>query len=110
MSAHFAAVNSIFLPHPLFYKSVTGFAFNCRTACVLDDIFGIPIHTWVVNNFVVAVFVQKCLSQQTNNVIPFDKITVGIEQEAAVKITVPRNTKVSAVFNNCICRICTVFW
>jgi hypothetical protein len=53
-----------------------------------------------VDDLRAGVFLQECLSQQTDNVIALDKLAVAVKEEAAVKIAVKRDTDIRAMFDD----------
>ena len=47
-----------------------------------------------MSNFRAGLFLQEGCCEKADNIIAFDKTTIAIKEEAAVKITVKRNTEI----------------
>ena len=100
VSAHLATINCILLPHALLDESMTSLALNGPPAHGFANFPGIPDQTRIMDDGRTRLFGQETLRQQSDNVIPLNKITGFIKKEAAIKITIPGNAKIGIVFMN----------
>ena len=91
--AHFSAVKGIFFAHGFFDKSMSGFAGKAR----------------VMDNFFMGICFKERTCEHAHNIIALNKASVGIIEEAAVKITVPGNAEIRLVFAHKFCCFFSVF-
>ena len=76
-----------------------------------DNFPGIPNQPGVMNYSLLSLSpLQYSLGKQPHKVISFNKSSLFIKQEAAVKVAVPGNTNIRFLLYNCPCCIFPVAW
>ncbi len=88
---HLPAVDSVFLTHPLLDERMPRLRHHRLAAVAGHDVYRVPRQARVVNDFRSRLLLQERLSQQADNVIPLDKRSFVIEQEAAIEVAVKGN-------------------
>ena len=97
MGGHLAAVDRIFLTHPLLDKGMAGAGHHRDAACRLHQLLGIPDQTRIMEDLAARLLGQQLHGQQTDNIIALNKIALGIPEKTAVKIAVPGNAYIGAM-------------
>ncbi len=71
-----------------------GFTQHRLTTALARDVLGIPCEPGVVNDRLRSQTRQKGLSQKPYDVIALNESSIAIEEEAAIKITIPGNSEI----------------
>ena len=79
-------------------------------ASLRHEVLRVPNDPGIVNDCRARVFREECLCKKTDDIFSFDEFACVIKEEAAVKITVPGNAKISASCANGLCGRGSVFW
>ncbi|MNO02762.1 hypothetical protein D3C81_2232620 [compost metagenome] len=74
-----------------------GFALNGDAARLLNLLDSVPGQARVVDDLTAGVLLEQHFSQQADKVIALNEPTIGIEEEAAIEVTVPGQAHVALI-------------
>ena len=106
---HLTAVNRIHIAHFLFDKRMAGFTLYRFASAIANKFEGIPKQSRVVHNLSTGIASQQRLRQKTDNVVPFNEISIAIKEKASVKVAIPRNASLRFMRDNGVNRRTAVF-
>lgn len=98
---YFIVVECVFFVYMLFDEGVFGFVFYCCVFGFRYQFLGILDQLWVVDYFVVVVFVQELVGKQIDNVVVFNELFFFIEEEIMVVVVVSGNVYGGIVGYDC---------
>src|SRR5882724_12646848 len=94
VGAHLAAVRPVHLAHLLLDEGMARLAQHGHAAVPANDLLRVPGQPWVVNDPRARLTLQKHFREQADEVIPFDELTVLVEEKAPVVVTIPGESDV----------------
>ncbi len=96
MRGHLTAINGVCVAHGLLDEGVTCAGLDRAPTSLRNQVLRVPNNPGIVNYCGARIFCKKCIRKQAYDIFAVDEGSRVIKEEAAVKITVPCHTEVSA--------------
>ncbi len=98
MGGHLTAIDRIQFAHLGLDKTVPGFGGHGLATTCLHGVQCGPDHAGIMDDLCAFIFRQKGRSQKRHDIFAIDEAPGFVKEEAAVKVTVPSNAQICAMF------------